>query len=475
MSGPKLMEIRRMRREAQRRHNSDLCSTYDSEYLRLFTRCQSLCERLTALGQPEEARLPDPARVAADAATLIGKDKDVEAARDYGETIKQARNRVADLEERVGHRIAELENRLRFLREAAAAFGLERRGAPGQAQASPLGLENLSAEDAAGIAKAEATLSRAREEFQEARKKMEGERQNAKKDSRTGDVASPGKSVAEFLAQRKAGVKTEPSRESANMQRLLAEATALQDRELLQDLNREAAEISGMSDAREREARAEGFILKAASRLRQTRQVLEWREEVFRLMDRAAPFRGWGLQEWIERLRALADSPPPSDPGALRTGFEAALRKAAARRDREEKRRALIESLRELGYEANESLEGAFAESGRLVIRRPEDDEYAIEMAADAELDRVQTSMVRYAASDELTDQQKRRDCEREESWCADHARLRKKLAERGWESDFKMQQPPGMHPVRVVVDATRKSAAKARAASPKQERRTAG
>ena len=72
------------------------------------------------------------------------------------------------------------------------------------------------------------------------------------------------------------------------------------------------------------------------------------------------------------------------------------------------------------------------------------------------------------AAEPEST-QTRRRDQEREESWCADHGRLRAKLAERGYDAAFRMQLPAGARPVKVVAAPGR---AREAAAAPQQQRR---
>ena len=89
-------------------------------------------------------------------------------------------------------------------------------------------------------------------------------------------------------------------------------------------------------------------------------------------------------------------------------------------------------------------------------MRRADEDEYAVQMVANPDLNQLQTALVRYADNSEMTEQQKRRDREREETWCADHARLCEMMAGRGLETQFKMQIKPGEHPVKVVLNQAR-------------------
>lgn len=93
----------------------------------------------------------------------------------------------------------------------------------------------------------------------------------------------------------------------------------------------------------------------------------------------------------------------------------------------------------------------ALVEAGKLVIHKPGEADYAVELVANADLSLVQTAMVRYSDSDTLTEQQRLRDHEREAEWCGDHKRIRDQLEQRGYQTSFKMQMPAGTHPVRLV------------------------
>jgi hypothetical protein len=117
-------------------------------------------------------------------------------------------------------------------------------------------------------------------------------------------------------------------------------------------------------------------------------------------------------------------------------------------------------------------METALVEAGRIEIRKPGDRDYAVEVVANADFTKVQTEMVRYAATTDSTTQQRWRDKEREEAWCEDHARLRAALAERGMEASFSFKLGAGLKPVRVIADHTGQSGKRGAAAQPKVRQR---
>jgi len=95
--------------------------------------------------------------------------------------------------------------------------------------------------------------------------------------------------------------------------------------------------------------------------------------------------------------------------------------------------------------------------AGSVVVQKAGHSEYAVEVVTDSDLSVLQTAMIRYADGTEMTEQQRLRDREEEVAWCGDHARIREKLAERGFATDFKLKIPAGEHPVKVVQTAARK------------------
>jgi len=101
------------------------------------------------------------------------------------------------------------------------------------------------------------------------------------------------------------------------------------------------------------------------------------------------------------------------------------------------------------------------AQNGKMVVKKSPENEYGIEVVTGRDASVMETAMVRYGDSGDMSDQQKMRDIAEEKSWCQDHAKLLKSLEARGIKTGFKYHLAPGEHPVKVVVSqsgASRKS-----------------
>ena len=154
-----------------------------------------------------------------------------------------------------------------------------------------------------------------------------------------------------------------------------------------------------------------------------------------------------------ERRRRRSAGGPPASARRYEPATFPAIAAEDQRRLADERRQAILESLAAIGYEIDGTpMETAVVRAGKLVIRKPGNAEYAVEMGVNPEFSLLQTAMVRHADNADLTEQQRLRDCEQEESWCGDRARLREELARHGFNSAFKLRLPSGQHPLRVIV-----------------------
>ncbi|NBV23688.1 MAG: hypothetical protein EBS05_17430 [Proteobacteria bacterium] len=260
--------------------------------------------------------------------------------------------------------------------------------------------------------------------------------------------------LTEWLAARPPVVTPPNAAESSMLKQLdalLVQIGALQDTAGWAELMRRAEEIRSEADAARRRRLYESLALESSARLKQLRATQAWLAEVDALIEEAEPYTGTAVDAVANALRDLRRAGRPEELKPWREQLAAAQQSALAKLERERKRAAILESLTELGYEASEGMETALAQAGKLVIRKPGDENYAIEVVSDAKLSMVQTTMVRYADSPEMTEQQRLRDQEREEEWCADHARWREGLAKQGLATSFKLQLTAGSHPVKVV------------------------
>lgn len=263
-------------------------------------------------------------------------------------------------------------------------------------------------------------------------------------------AAGPRVSLAGFAVPPPAPSKKE-CKVLHKLEDLMVKVGALQDTAGWADLMRRAAAIRAETDPHRRLQFFESLCLEAGTRLKALRAVVTWQSTVDALLQEAAEYAGTAVDAVAADMRELrrAGRVVPLEPWKQRLAETKA--RELARLQREHKRRAILESLTALGYETSEGMGTALVEAGKLVIHKPGEADYAIELVSNTDLSVVQTAMVRYSDSETLTEQQRLRDHEREAEWCGDHKRLRVQLEQRGYATSFKMQLPAGAHPVRVV------------------------
>ena len=208
-----------------------------------------------------------------------------------------------------------------------------------------------------------------------------------------------------------------------------------------------------------------------STRLKDLQAHTEWRARLEAPLDRASAATGPIVERLRAQLQTLLRVGAVADLGDLERELTAAVATEDQRRFADERRQAILESLAAIGYELDRApMETAVVSAGKLVIRKPGNAEYAVELVVNSDLSLLQTAMVRHADTAELTEQQRLRDCEQEESWCGDHARLRDEPAPHGFNSAFKLKLPSGQHPVRVIVRSADERA-RQRTAAPPQAR----
>lgn len=490
MSGPKLVELRRMWAESRKQFVSDRCSSRDSEYARVEEEFLELVRRLEELGIDVEIKLSPGKELGRRIAKMLAENRHDEADKLYEAEMARARTETGRLQTRLRERIAELQNRFRRLERDRATIGERRAELSAFAKAAiPEGLGeserkrvegeitltleklkapgvvelNLNREAIAQMEDAAATVEDSRRLADEVEAAIQSAIQAARDRivcrSLHADigVAKDFKQWrVEFSSAQETGEETEEEGVLERLDRAMSEIAVLESAANWSAINQKAAEIRAEGDAHRRRVLHESLLIDCGGQLKQRKAFEKWRTEIDCLLDLAAPFANNGMEAMVAELHELRRAGRAVDLSDVQSRFESALEAAASRRERAQKREALLDALTALGYEAEEGMGTAFVEAGRLVVRQAEDDDYAIEVVADRELNRVQTTMIRYANSAEMSDRQRRRDEEREESWCADHGKLRKMMAERGWETSFGLQLAPGEHPVKTVVDPGR-------------------
>lgn len=133
---------------------------------------------------------------------------------------------------------------------------------------------------------------------------------------------------------------------------------------------------------------------------------------------------------------------------ARSVAVEAAVTQAREAQAAVARRAAVLEALAGLGYEVGEELATAWVEDGRVVLRRPAQPGYGVEVAGGASAERLQMRVV--AFGDGPGDPARDRDAEA--LWCGDVSVLQQRLAAAGAALTIEKALPVGATPVKRLA-----------------------
>jgi hypothetical protein len=213
-----------------------------------------------------------------------------------------------------------------------------------------------------------------------------------------------------------------------------------------------ARSIAREASGERRDLLTDSLLLEADElcRARRERETIErqLREE----LDAFAAFTSTEANAWRERLTAALENPASAAVRELIQAAETWRLAEAVREDAALRRETLLRSLAALGYEVREGMITAWAEEGRVVVRKPDDPNYGIELASPPASagSSVQARVVAFDAG-QRTAESTQRDREIESTWCNDFQRLRDLLTAEGFAPTLVQAMPVGAVPLKVV------------------------
>jgi|GEM_PF-4969224 len=107
---------------------------------------------------------------------------------------------------------------------------------------------------------------------------------------------------------------------------------------------------------------------------------------------------------------------------------------------------ALINALSALGYQVIEGMQTAIVENGQLIVKKPAQDTYGVELQPIASTGRFQLRMVSGIPDNQRSTSE---DASEETAWCNDLAQIREVLADVGVELEIEKALDPGAVPVK--------------------------
>jgi len=204
--------------------------------------------------------------------------------------------------------------------------------------------------------------------------------------------------------------------EAASRRPLIADSLLVDLATMIKD-GRERARILG--DLRERQAELSEMSSPEATSLRSE-------------IDEALAGRSGDVPELIKRADFL---------------IEAEVRAMAAA----ERRHTVLEGLASLGYEVSEGMATAWVNGGRVVLRKPANPGYGVELSGGSQSDLLQVRAVGIGNPAEVRDMHRDRDMET--IWCGEFERLRSMVAKSGGSLSIESARPVGQFPLKIVPD----------------------
>lgn len=111
------------------------------------------------------------------------------------------------------------------------------------------------------------------------------------------------------------------------------------------------------------------------------------------------------------------------------------------------RQQVILQGLASLGYEVRHGMDTQWAKDGRLVLRNPSTLGYGIELAANAEVARMQVRAVKLTS-----ESNQQRDSDIETLWCSDFTKLQQWLAKQGSDLIIEKALPVGAVPLKSVI-----------------------
>jgi predicted MPP superfamily phosphohydrolase len=488
MSGPKCLQVVQTTLFDARRGNRAECDRAAAYFGRVFERLQEVNSRLRSVGSGEVTPKEQPQSLARRATTAFSNPNNdgLEAVRFLYNQKATLESQVQEAENRLKERFVELQQRIRQLNQKVAMINgrvhelkevvdrfvpadwpaqdrdrLTRQAGQILNSISPVPLIEVvtDSDQFHALIEAETKAEEALQKLDQGWREMENEINQTH--SRLVGSQFARKNQPVILLRdvlQKDAVKSKASDGIAaeKLDQLLGKLSVLQNHAAWVSIVAKVAAIAKDADENRRKLHYESLLLECGDLLNHLRTAADWQKKVDELIASAAHVKSTAVDEIVRELDDLRRAATPVDLEPIQQRLHAAVKSEEERQLREEKRRAVIGSLSAIGYDVIEgTMETAMVQGGKILLHKPGESEYAVEVAVDRDLSLVQTALVRFAASNEASAQQKLRDEEREVSWCGDHARLREELKQRGLASNFKLRIPAGQEPVRVIIAPT--------------------
>jgi hypothetical protein len=127
-----------------------------------------------------------------------------------------------------------------------------------------------------------------------------------------------------------------------------------------------------------------------------------------------------------------------------------ALRDATTQLAAVARRKAILVGLSALGYEVRQGMETSWARDGRIVLKKPDANDYGVELGAPGDASRMQVRIV--GSNQPTVSRSPSRDREQETVWCNEFQQLQSLMSKNGNEVVIEKMIGIGIQPVKSVA-----------------------
>jgi hypothetical protein len=231
---------------------------------------------------------------------------------------------------------------------------------------------------------------------------------------------------------------------------LMAEIETLDEEEIVRPFRDRAAAITTESSPQRRSLLTDSLILDLSERSRRRRADQATLEK---LRDILAALSTWDTPEAKAigaQIGTMLRSKKLDGADALIAHAQAVVNAEMAKLAADARRRAILGGLAKLGYVVRESMSTAWAQDGRLVVRKPNTTDYGVELGGPHDVSRLQVRVV--GAERPSAPRDSSRDRDMETIWCSEFNQLQQMLAESGGEVLIERSVEAGLCPVKTVA-----------------------
>jgi hypothetical protein len=251
--------------------------------------------------------------------------------------------------------------------------------------------------------------------------------------------------LPEWLAAQAPAAATSDRR----LDTLMAEIETLDDEAIVQPFRDRAAAIAAEASSQRRSLLTDSLILDLSERSKRRRAAHAIMEKLRDVRAALGTLSAPGAAMDAE-IASMLQSAKLDGADALMARAQAVVDAEMARLAADARRRAVLGGLAKLGYEVRESMSTAWAQDGRLVVRKPNTTDYGIELGASPDVSRLQVRVV--GAERPAAPRDPGRDRDMETIWCSDFAQLQQLLAESGGEMLIERAVEAGLQPVKTIA-----------------------